>query len=962
MAPFARRERHAEPIIVRMSTPVAGPFAIGERLGSSVWLADDTRNGKRVAIKLLTRQLPKETAKRESLIRDVRVAAALYHTFLVPILEIVPEGDNLLMVMEAVDAQPIHRRVDGKPLDRAEFFRLAYQLAAVVKYLHTKNILHGNIAGDSVLVTAGGQVKLAGLNIGNLMRREHASSAYQQKGSDPRAVAYLAPEQIAHATVDERSDVFSIGTVFYEMATGRVPFHGPTAADIARAIVEAQPPSPRAIHPQIDPAVMRIVGGCLFKDPFQRTPHLRGLVEAIEKADPDAVTFAQQLEKKVVSRAVDAAESRRTILFVAEVLSDDPADAARMQQLLGEAVYLFDGRVIDPFGTRMIAELPTVDAALEAGRKGEFDFTPGQQEGEPLAVRMLLHAAQVEMKEGTAGGPAIERALATLERIPPNTLFISEEFVKEGRGNVRLRDAGAKAGLKLYTIVPSEPEPTGYTEMTPSTASLEAEAAAMAEVEALAARAKSRRTVFAVSAAAAVLLLILGTALAVMWVRGSSREPAPAASSAALPPGDRATADNPKDVYVAPFVIDGNDPALAARANAIRLGATEILRSFPELRVVDTVTPGTATISARVRVGAAGPELVATAGAKSAPPVPLLDTASGIRAVVAQAIAEAKAQPRRFAAADALNSFADALVARSANDPARTDAALRAALGSDPNFLPAQLLAMQFYADSGKQAEALAAAKRVALLDPRNTDAARRVARASLGRGELQQAFAFYDVVLDRDPQDAESLNLVARYAVSANDPATFNATLARLKRLPALHVTAHEPDLIAAAGRIGVAADRYYDIALNGGGNAALALKTGRLFVLRHTLTLAEDELKKLADSDPLYGYPMLKAYIAAEKRNAAEARKELGEALKVAEPGDESWTCAAEVYAILDDTEGVLSSLEKAVQRKEPTAAYVLAHPLFRYLASEPRFQKVRAGLTAQQDEVRRALAAVN
>ncbi|HVG22516.1 MAG TPA: protein kinase, partial [Thermoanaerobaculia bacterium] len=947
-----------------MSTPVAGPFVIGERVGSSVWLAEDTRNGKRVAVKLLTRQLPKDPVKRDSLIREVRVAAALYHAFLVPVLEIVPEADNLLLVMEAIDGLPIARHVAGKPLERAEFFRIAYQLASVVKYLHTKSILHGNIAGDSVLVTPEGQVKLAGLNVGNLLRRENASNAYQQKGSDPRAVAFLAPEQIAHGTIDERSDIFSLGTLFYEMATGRLPFLGATAPDIARAIVEAQPASPRGIHPQIDAAVLRVLGGCLFKDPFQRTKDLRALVDQIEKSDADAIRFAQQLEKKIVTRAADAGDARRSILFIAEVSNDDSAKAAaRMQQVLGEAVYLFDGQVIDPFGRRMVAELPSVEAALEAGRKGEFDFAPEQQSAEPLDVRMLLHAGEVEVKDGAATGAAVERAIATLRHLPPNTLFISEEFVKEGRGNARLRDAGAKGGMKLYNIVAPEPEaPDGETEMTPlpsSTASQEAEAAALAEVEAIAAKAKARSGIFAVTAIAAVLLMIAGIVLGVMWVRGGGRDAVPVAAKSAAPPGDRATLEHPRNVYVAPFVVD--DPALAGRANAIRLGATEILRSFSELRVVERMEADTATVSARVRSGAAGPELVATSGTRSAQPVPLVDNASGIRAVVAQAIAEANAQPRQFAAAAALNAFADALVAQSAKDTPRADASLRAAIASDPNFLAAQMLAMQFYADTGKQDEALAAAKQVALLDGRNVEAARRVARSSLVRGDLQQAFTFYDLVLDREPNDAEALNLVARYALSANDQTKFNATLVRLERVPALQVQAHKPDLIAAAGRLGVAADRYYDVASNGGGNAALALKTGRLYVLRHTMTLAQEELKKLAVSDPLYGYHLLKSYIEAENGNAAAARKELGEALRVAEPGDESWTSAAEVHAILNDTNGVLSSLEKAVQRKEPSAAYVLANPLFHYLASEPRFQKVKADFAAQQDEVRRALAAV-
>ena len=99
-------------------------------------------------------------------------------------------------------------------------------------------------------------------------------------------------------------------------------------------------------------------------------------------------------------------------------------------------------------------------------------------------------------------------------------------------------------------------------------------------------------------------------------------------------------------MYVAPFVVDGADPALTERANAIRLGAIEILRSFPELRVVDAVTPDTATFSARVRTGAAGPELVATAGATTSAPVALLDTASGIRAVVEQAHRRGAARSR----------------------------------------------------------------------------------------------------------------------------------------------------------------------------------------------------------------------------------------------------------------------------------------------------------------------------
>jgi hypothetical protein len=170
-----------------------------------------------------------------------------------------------------------------------------------------------------------------------------------------------------------------------------------------------------------------------------------------------------------------------------------------------------------------------------------------------------------------------------------------------------------------------------------------------------------------------------------------------------------------------------------------------------------------------------------------------------------------------------------------------------------------------------------------------------------------------------------------------------------------------HEPDVLANAGRFGVAADQYFAVTDGGRGNAALSLKMGRLSVLRHTLVLADDELKKLAQTDPLYGRPMLEAYVAAERRDAAKAKSELTKALTASSPGDDSWTSAAEVHAILNDTPAVLTALEKAVQRKEPTAAYILANPLFRYLESEARFQKLRVQILAQQDEVRRALAVI-
>jgi len=443
-------------------------YRLGERVSGSVFQAEDTRSGKRVAVKLLMRQLPKDAARRESIIRDARLGAAMYHPSLVNVIEIAPAGDALLLVMDWIDGQPIGARVRGRPLDRGEFFRLACQVVDALRLLHAKGLVHGNLAGDSILMLASGQAKLCGLNLSNLMQRPVMPSAFQQKGSDIRAVAYMAPEQIANQTPALSADIFSLGLVLYEAATGRLAFQGENAAEVARKVVEEQPPSPKLIVPNIDPAVLTLIGRCLFKDPSRRHKDTKAMSEEIARADPAAMKFAAELAKPAAAQA-GAAENgdvKNLILFLGDVAADPAVSAeqaakgiARMQQVLGEAVYLFDGEVLDPFGKRLIASLPSVEQAIEAARKGEFDFSPDQQGEDVLPVRLLLHAGGVEVRGGKVSGAGVTKGFEVLQTVTPLKLHISEEFLRKGRGGLRYRDIGARAGVKLFTIVEPEPKP-----------------------------------------------------------------------------------------------------------------------------------------------------------------------------------------------------------------------------------------------------------------------------------------------------------------------------------------------------------------------------------------------------------------------------------------------------------------------------------------------------------------------
>jgi serine/threonine-protein kinase len=951
---------------------ILGNYRVGERASNNVWQGEDVRSGRRVAVKLLARQLPTEAARRDQLVRALRLGAAIYHPALVNIIEVVAVGDLALLIMEWFDAEPVSMRYRGTPADRGEFFRVAYQITDAVRTLQLKELVHGNIAGDSVLVAANGHARLAGLNLANLMPRQGGSTAFQQRGSDVNAVSYMAPEQITgQPPVSPQTDIFSLGVVFYEIATGRRPYLGVTPSEVAHKIVAEPPASPKAVFPGIDNAVLGVIGKCLFKDAYKRMKDAKSLLVEVGKGDAEALNFAQEIAKSAAPQtaAPRVEETRSSILLIGEIVNFDevnvldPAaaqkDAARMQQIIGEAAYLFDGQVADPFGPRCVAELPTTDAALEAARKAEFDLSPDQQGDVAMQVRLLLHAGEVETRDGSLAGAGIDRAADVLPHLPPLKLFLTEDFAKMmPRGSsTRIKDFGARGGVKLFTIQPPEPA-THEATTEPSTAKIEAEEAAELAAEEAALLAKKKKKRQQTTGAVVAVLVAVIAAIAVPVLRKPKPQAAPVATSTAPAAPAQASAATPRKIVLQPFKVEATDPALTQRSDAIRLASMEALRAFPEVRIADAPASDVTPFSASIRAGAAGPEIVPADGDGRigiAAAVP--DVGSGIQAVVGYVAQELKLPPRA-ASVEAYNAFADAVTAISANDDAKTDAALRAAIKADPNFLAAQSLAMRFYDKKGRDADTLAAAKQVAALEPGNVDAARFVARASLKTGDVAGAIGSYGAILQNARGDAEALSTIGKYAWSAGDTAKFSSVL---QRLPMVNAPLHAPDLLLAAGRIDAAIDKYYDIETRDPENAALALKIGRIAVLRHSTDIAEIELKKLEAADPKYGAHVLKAYIAAQKGDRGGAASELAAAQSASKPGDDLYTSAAEVAAIGGDAKGVVDALEKAVDRKEPTASYVLANPLFGFLQSDARFLKVRERLAAQQSEIRAALAGV-
>lgn len=936
------------------SGTILGPFRLSQRIGHTVWEAEDTRNGKRIAVKILTRQLPRDQARRDELVRNVRLGAALYHAFLVPVLEIVAAGDVLMLAMELVDGVPIGVRIAGKPLDREVIYRLTCQLAEVLRFLHGKNVIHGNINADSVMITPEGHVRLGGLNANNLLARREGSAhaSYLQKENDIRSVAYMSPEQIAgKPPADVRSDVFSLGAVLYEAATGRPPFSGKTAREVAARVVEGQPPPPASVNPQVDPRIQSLIGRCVFKDIYQRFKDAKQVADEIAKLSPEAVAFATSLARRVVAQpgASEETEARRAFLFVADVANyaelraknPDTAEkaAARMQQILGEAAYLFNGQVGDPFGPRMVAVMPTARDALEAGRKGEFDAAPKRQGADAVSMRMILHTGPVTEEGGSVGGEGVMRATAALAQLTPGTLFLTEDFAREARTTVKLRDAGARGGMKFYTVVPAPEAPA--KEDTDSTEIVE---------EAPPLPPKNRW----IPAAALVAVLAIGGIGAFLWMRSREKpvavEPAPVVKPAA--PVKR-------KVRIDAFVVEGGDPILTDRANGVRLALMEIIRGAEGLELTDAGGKDVIAVGGQLRSTPAGIEMTPLSGTLTGPPTPFTDAASALNSLVRWVSLQTNTPLAAPASAEAANAYAEALAAQARGEAAKAEQALRLAVKADPLFLPAQVNAMKFFTERKNEKEAYQAARQVLALNPKHLEAAQITASGALGAGDLPQAFAGFAAIVGNDRNAFDVLNLMGRYAAAVGDVPRMQKAIARLRSAPQNSVTVHEPDVLMSAGKINAAAERYYDLEVKVPDNPALTLKIGRIAVLRRTEEIALGELAKLQSSDPSYGYHLLKAYIAAQKRVNNEATAELTQAALAARPGDDYWTSAAEVYAMLGQDAQTMAALEKAVERSEPGICSVGTNPLFAYLHTDERFQAIMARIAERQQQIKSGLA---
>ncbi len=389
-------------------------YRIERRLGAGgmgeVYVAEDVRLGRRVALKFLPASLKADPESRARLLNEARAASALRSPNIAVTYDIGEDGGSDFIVMEYVEGELLSARLANGPLPVRDAIEIGMQVADALDEAHSRGIVHRDIKSANLMRTERGLVKVLDFGLAKFIRpaaRVDATtvtpSPMTMAGMVVGTVSYMAPEQALGHPVDHRADLFSLGIVLFEMLVGRVPFVGASFTEVIDRILHEIPPSPSRLNPQVPPALDAVVGRALEKTPAMRYQTARAIYDDLRQAADSFDSSGRFGISRVGGPPVAPVVASTVAVMTFANITREPADdwigtgiaetvSADLKNVHGLAV-IARARVYDAL--RNLNHGTTMDeaAAMEIGRRLGATWMVGggfQRMGETVRITATL--------------------------------------------------------------------------------------------------------------------------------------------------------------------------------------------------------------------------------------------------------------------------------------------------------------------------------------------------------------------------------------------------------------------------------------------------------------------------------------------------------------------------------------------------------------------------------------------
>jgi len=294
-----------------------------------VYRALDTRLGRAVVLKVLRPEFVADPDRKRRFVQEAKAASALNHPNIITIYDIDQAGGVDFIAMEYVRGKTLDQLIGRKGLRLNEALKYAVQAADALAKAHAAGIVHRDLKPANIMVTDDGLVKLLDFGLAKLTEPVEAGESGNTRTDEPRTeagaiwgtVPYMSPEQAEGKPVDARSDIFSFGSVLYEMLTGRRPFQGETRVSTLSAILREEPKPLGEILESAPHELERIVARCMRKDPQRRLQHMDDLKLAIEELKEESESGKRSGHVATLRAGRGWLPARRRMLWVGVLLS-----------------------------------------------------------------------------------------------------------------------------------------------------------------------------------------------------------------------------------------------------------------------------------------------------------------------------------------------------------------------------------------------------------------------------------------------------------------------------------------------------------------------------------------------------------------------------------------------------------------------------------------------------------------